>query len=78
MGLLNRRDRSISRRGTVAIDIKCIGTHSGIDPRGMRRITNRELIMEHHDLSFRKWDFFVNVLLMAVVLFTLVRMAWAI
>jgi len=44
----------------------------------MRRITNRELIMEHHDLSFRKWDFFVNVLLMAVVLFTLVRMAWAI
>ena len=34
--------------------------------------------MEHHDLSFRKWDLFVNVLLIAVVLFTLVRMAWAI
>ena len=33
--------------------------------------------MKHNDLAFRRMNLLVNVLLVAVVLFTLVRMAWA-
>ena len=32
--------------------------------------------MERKDIAFRKWDLVVNVLLTAVVLFALLRMAW--
>lgn len=33
--------------------------------------------MKHNDLTFRRMNLLVNVLLVAVVLFTLVRMTWA-
>jgi hypothetical protein len=33
--------------------------------------------MQRNDIAFRKWDLLVNVLLIAAVLFMLVRITWA-